>query len=183
MKSKEVVTLPASADALQEIVALAQQQIALESAVLDIENALQDAKAMLRQVQMEDLPTAMRAARLTEFTLESGEKLKLEHNFEAGIKVEDRPRAFAWLEAHDFDGLIKTEVVVTFGRGELELAEALALTLQKKKLNVELKRNIHGQTLTAWVRESDREKRKIPNDLFGVHPLDFVKIKLPKSGS
>lgn len=165
---------------LDEIVALARQQVAAEAVVADITTALSDANAILTRISMEDLPYAMKEAGMKEFTMDSGEKIEIKHDFAVGILKANEDRAFQWLETKGHGGLIGTDVIVSFGKGETAKAEQLLEVLQKRKFEVALKRAIHFQTLKAWVNEMDREKKKFPADLFGAHPIDKAKITAPK---
>lgn len=165
---------------LDEIVALARQQLKLEALIADMEMALSDQKAMLRVLQEEDLPSAMKEAGLKTFTLDSGEIINIKPDFAVGIPSERREEAFDWLTAAGYGGIIKTEVTAAFGKGELEKAQKLWNELVKKKYNVGIGREVHWQTLKAFVVESIRETRKIPMDLFGVVPTNKAIIKMPK---
>lgn len=167
--------------ALDEIVALAEQQLLLEKKVARAEDELSLLKAQLRAVQEESLPLAMITARMEQFTLDNGFKIEVKEDYTVGIPAARRPEAFAWLEKGGYGGLIKTEVITEFGKGELAKAQKLVTALAAKQLNVALRRDIHWQTLKAFINESVRENRAVPMDLFGASPLSKAKITPPKT--
>ena len=168
-------------EALQEIVALARRQTLLMELIEEQEQALSALKCELWDVQTVDLPAAMAEAGLRKFTLDSGEEITIKEDFEVGIKVEDRQRAYDWLESNGFGGLIKTEVRAEFGKGELEKAQKLLQQLSAKNFICELARSVHFQTLKAFVAEQCRAGKKIPMDLFGASPLNKAIIKAMKT--
>jgi len=135
---------------------------------------------MLRRVCQEDLPEAMFEAGLKEFVLDSGEKVSVKPDFEIQTLAENREPVYDWLESHGYGGLIKTEVIVSFGKGELTKAQALLNALAKKDLNCNLTRGVHYQTFKAFVGEQTREHKRLPLDLFGVNPINKAKITAPK---
>lgn len=166
---------------LDEIVLLARRQLELGALIEDLEGALSEYKRLYREIEQEDLPNAMKEAGLKDFALESGEKITIRPDYNVGIAEADRERAFNWLEQKGYDAIIKTSVAAEFGRGELGKAKQLAAQLIKAKLNVIMKRDVHWQTLKAFVAEQIREKHPIPMELFGVTPLNKAIIKNPKA--
>lgn len=186
---KKNKTAPAASAQLQEIVALARRQIQIEETIADISTSLKDLNDMLTRIQMEDLPAAMAEAGLKEFTLDTGEEIIIRPDFAVTLEERNKPAAFDWLEEHGFGSLIKTVVTTEFGKGELAKAQKLLIVLTGKKLNTSLKRDVHWQTLKAFIKEQDEQKDKVPKkdripmDIFGAHPLtkSIIKIKVMKT--
>lgn len=170
---------------LDEIVALARQQTELEGQIARLEEQLVVLKRKHFALQMEALPEAMAEAKLQEFVLDTGETIEIKQDFNVGILVANRPKAFSWLEGKGFGGMIKTKVIVPFGMGELEAAKKLHAQILRDKVSrdePELSRDIHHGTLKAWVRESLQmtPPRVFPLDLFGASQYNKAIIKLPK---
>lgn len=167
---------------LTEITALARRQVELEREVEEKEAALRDAKARLQRVAMEDLPLAMTEVGLQKITLESGEMIEIKLDFTVGIPEAKRDEAFDWLEKRKFGGLVKTVVAVQFGKGELEKAKKLLGVLAGKNLPATLKREVHWQTLKAWVKEQTCAEKPlaIPPDLFGNSSFNKAVVHDPK---
>ncbi len=165
---------------LKEIVALANRQVKLEEEVLTLENSLKDMNEQLRVVSEEDLPSAMKEAGLAKFTLEDGQEINIKPDYRVGIPAARREEAFEWLEDKGFGGLIKTVVGASFGKGELERAQKLAADLVKKKFQVAIVRDVHWQTLKAFVSEQTLKLEPVPFDLFGVTPINRAVINAKK---
>jgi hypothetical protein len=178
MKTKLAPSAPPN---LEEIVALARRQVAQEELVVDLENSLKAQQEILRVIQQEDLPAAMAEAGLQKFTLDSGETIEVKDDFVVGIPKERQEEAYNWLETNGYGSIIKTLVAVEFGRGELGKAQQLADSLAKRKFNCGLARNVHWQTLKAFVVEQTNQTKPIPLDLFGAVPVNKAVVKAPRS--
>lgn len=169
---------------LSEIVALARRQIALQDFVTDVENALAALKEELRSVQEEDLPMAMKeAGGLSSIKLEDGATVQVKADLTLSIKAEDKPRAYKWLEDHNYGAVIATTVTTSFGKGEAPAAQALLEQLARKKYTVAMERSVHWQTLKALLLEQTQQGKKIPLDLFGARAFNKAIVKLPKKGN
>lgn len=169
-------------EALEAIALLATRQRDLSEKVAYLENSLKVAKVDLQRVEEHDLPEAMDRVGLEEFKLKDGTKLKISTFYNASIPPERKPEAIDWLENQGHGGLIKTEVSLAFGKGELKIAqEFLAwLSEQKPDLSPELSQGVHWQTLRAFVREQVESGATLPLDLFGVFIGRKAKLTLPK---
>lgn len=172
----------ASDDALATIAALAQQQYEAMLEVARAEDKLKEAKKVLMRISTEDLPTALEAAGIKEFTTKDGLKVTVKEDVTCGITEANRELAYQWLIDHDFAGIIKSEISVSFGKEELEAAEELADEIREKGYDVDFSQNIHAQTLKAFVKErmADTEVKPedaIPLDLFGARPYSVATVK------
>lgn len=166
--------------AIEEIVSLAEQQVALETEINERLEELKKLNARYTEIQTESLPLAMAEAKLQKFVLSNGHSIEVKKDFTCGIPAPRRDEAFQWLENAGYGGLIKTEVAIAFGKGELERAQALAAKLLKEKYDTtSISREVHWQTLKAFINESVRETRPVPMDLFGAIPSNKAIIKPP----
>jgi len=166
--------------ALDEIVTLAKRQVDIELQIAQTAQTLADLNEMLRKLCMEDLPAAMAEAKLKEFTLDSGEKVLVRPDFTVGIPAQRREEAFDWLNTNGYGGIVKTELSISFGKGEYDKAAKLAAELTEKKFECELERAVHWQTLKAFVVERVKAKVKLPMDMFGAHDTTKSVVQLPK---
>ena len=172
---------------LEEIVTLARRLIAQRALVEDLENALSAQKELLRQTEQEDLPQAMKEAQLSEFTLDSGERITIKDDFAIQLSNDMKPKAWDWLERNGYGAMIKTKVVVEFGKEELPAAQKLLAEMTKRKLNCGLTRDVHFQTLKAFINERTRTRKEdktvkpVPLDLFGAVPVYAVKVNAAKT--
>jgi len=152
-----------------------------QSAEVDLlTDQLRTAKAALLRTEREDLPDLMTELGLTELKLSDGSVVSLKEDVDARITDDTRPGALRWLLDHGFGGLIKTEVSLSFGRGEHDDAVRVVDELQEHYNNIALKENVHPSTLKAFVREQMAAGTAVPVDLFHVYPYSKATIKRNK---
>ena len=152
-----------------------------QSAEVDLlSDQLRTAKAALLRTEREDLPDLMTELGLTELKLSDGSVVSLKEDVDARITDDTRPGALRWLLEHGFGGLIKTEVSLSFGRGEHDEAERVVDELQAHYNNIALKEDVHPSTLKAFVREQMAAGTAVPVDLFHIYPYSKATIKRNK---
>jgi hypothetical protein len=165
---------------LGEVQQLAHALLRAKADVESVEDDLKAANERVRVLQEESIPSAMQELGLKDFTLESGEKVTVKDDVYASITAEKKADAFAWLEEHNFGGLIKTEVAVQFGKDSAEAVEELLGVLKAMKLEPEASRSVNAQTLKAFLREQlEKGEKDLPLDLFGARPVTVAQIKAP----
>lgn len=163
----------------EQIAILAQALIEAEQQVEFAEMRLRGAKEKVRQLKEETIPCAMQELGLEKFTLTTGENVTIKNDVYASIPADQKPTAYAWLLNNGFGGLIKTEVTVSFGRGEKETAEKLAHELANKGLTTVISDDVHAQTLKAFLREQLANGSSIPLELFGARAVSVATVKAP----
>lgn len=168
-------------DAMARISALAQLLRQQQAEVERLEAELAAAKAAARRTETEDLPQLMTELELTEIKLLDGSRVSVVQDVLCGISEENRPEAHAWLVAHGFGGLIKTNITLAYGRDERERAAEDAAKLREWGLEPELKEGVHFQTLKAFIKEQLVAGSPVPTDLFGVLPFDRAKLTAARS--
>lgn len=160
---------------LSRVIELAELMVELRGRVDRMQSELDAATEELRRIEQEDLPELMREVGMQSVTLRDGTVIDVVDEVSCGITEANRAAAHAWLVENGFAGLIKTDVVVGFGRGEhdaaVACAEAVGGTLQER---------VHPSTLKAFVKEQMAAGRAIPFDLFSVHPYSKARMKAPK---
>lgn len=157
------------------------RQVAHEEAdIVAAENNLKARKSALLAMKRVDLPELMAEFGLKMFALDDGTQIEIKGDVEARISDDNRDQAHAWLASHGFGGLIKTQVIVEFGRGEKEAADACVDKLRAEHDNVACCEAVHPQTLRAFVREQMSQGNALPLSLFGVQPFSFAKITFKK---
>jgi len=169
-----------STDGLATVTSLAQEIAVYEEKVTDLEDKLKAAKAKLMQLTDYDLPDIMHEIGLTDFTLADGSKLEIKQTYGARIPVEYREQAFAWLKEHGHDDIIKNLVSVPFGRGEDGSANDFMELAQQHGFLPDQKKEVHPQTLKAFVKEQLTKGKSVPIDLFGVFTGHRATIKRGK---
>ncbi len=149
-----------------------------EKTVKTAKEELSKAESAYRTLKEETIPGAMAELGLKNLTLDSGEVLSIHPEVYASIPADFREKAFAWLEDNDFGGIIKSEVVVEYGRKELEAAKELLSQLKEQGCEgAYLNESVHPQTLKAFLREQLRKGAAVPLELFGARPVNEAKLK------
>lgn len=164
------------ATTVDDISEMAKALVDAEELVNSAEYVLKQAKERFRYLQEETIPAAMQELGLESLTLTTGEKLKVKQEVYASLTAANKPAAFQWLEEHDFGGLIKVEVSVQYGKGELEDAVELKEKLSQQGINAEMSQDVNAQTLKAFLREQIAKGAPIPLELFGARPVWQAKI-------
>lgn len=153
-------------------------------AVAEAEEALKKAKENFVKTEREDLPLLMQEIGMSSFKLEDGTSIEVTPDVQCNITDANRPAANRWLIENGFGGLIKTQVVTEFGRGEIEQAadyQRLVIA-QFPEHTPMVKDTVHPATLKSFVKEQLLlEDCKLPKDLFSVYEFNKAKITLPKA--
>jgi len=183
-----------SSEQLAAVVALAKQMLEHEQFVRRAEEALKAEQEMLRQIKCVDLPNALLAAGLREFTLDSGEVISSEEKVYANISAERTAKAHAWLREYGYGDLIKNQITFDFKAGqEPEVLELLqAVQSHFPKVPFSRKEAVHPATLKVFVRERIAERElpreegdptppEFPEELFGAHRANEAKVTRPAS--
>jgi len=172
---------------------LAVRQLDLMRRKSETEAQLKRIDEDLKRISEFDLPNAMAEAGMKTFELLDGSKIGVKRVYAAGIRVENRPEAFAWMRERGHDSLIKTEVQVPLGKGAHDIAEQILEALREKfpDYSGKLDESVHWQTLRAFVKEQieaeeaaaaggDTVDDPLPRELLGVYIIDKAEITLPK---
>lgn len=166
---------------LKRIVALATLMVQQQARVEQLKNELQSAQRDLAQIETEDLPELMSEVGLNSVTLEDGSVVEIKQDVQCGISEDRREAAHAWLIENGFGGLIKTEVVVAFGRGEKDAADEFsAEVVQLTGHHPTVKETVHAATLKSFVKEQLEAGVAIPFDTFAIHPFNKANLKPAK---
>lgn len=170
-------------DKLKRIEYLGRKKVELTKMLEDLEAQVDSVKEALRKVTEHDLPEAMDDVGMASFTLDDGTEFEVKPFYAASIPEERKPEAFEYLKEHNFEGLIKGEVTIKFGKGEFEIAQEFLRFIRGfnlKPIDPEYKESVHWQTLRAWVKEQIEGGLPIPLDMFGVYIGRKAEIKAPK---
>lgn len=174
-----MITMETMADA-------ARQLKAAEEASAAAEAALKEAKEKERQLREESVPALFEELGISELKLDDGSKFSVKQDVYVSIPAANKAAVFKWLEDNDYGGLIKTEVSVPFGKGELDSAIKLMDDLASEfgVTSAKLDRSVHAQTMAAFMRERLANPDEGPQpdlDLFGARPVSVAKVELPKA--
>lgn len=174
----EEVAEPAG-DSLARVIKLANQMVTEGREVARLEAELRDAKAALERTQTETLPDLMTELGVPLLKLPDGSVVEVKKDVQCGISEANRAAAHAWLNANGFGGLIKTQVITEFGRGELERAATYVreANAQFPDNPAGVKETVHPMTLKSFVKEQLEKAAPIPLETFGIRPYNRATYK------
>jgi hypothetical protein len=95
----------------------------------------------------------------------------------ASIPPTRRDEAYQWLRENDLDDIIKNDVIMSFGKGEDNMAGDIMFELEQRGMHPEKKTHIHSMTLKAFIRERVEKGLPIDLDLFGAYVARIADIK------
>ncbi len=167
-----------SPDELLEVTKLAEEQHAIQDKIAILENGLKLAQIELKNVAENRLPEAMEKLGLSTFTTASGISVEVNEKIRCSLPTENRPKGIAWLEEQKLDPIIKSEVVVAFGRNQLEEAKTLLAQLRADNKIANLERTVHHSTLDSVLRERLANGQDVPQDIFGVYRQRVAKVEV-----
>jgi hypothetical protein len=167
-------------DKLARAIALGELMQAQAARVAELEEQLSAAKADHLRTQVEDLPELLKEIGISMFKLDDGGTVEVKPDLTCGITEANKADAHAWLLKNKFGGLIKTQVVTEFERGDIARAKAFYQAVRKQLPDngVAVKDAVNPQTLKAFVREQlAKPGNKFPLELFSVRPFDKAVYK------
>ncbi len=168
---------------LGTVSSLADRMVELQKEIDDDEEALNLKKARLWKLRTDELPAAMAAVGLKDFTLTTGQKIEIKDVFKAGLpnrekEPELRSKAFEWLKANGAEELIRRNIVLSFGKGQDALADEAIKILADLKVSPAVDEpDVHWKTLTSWSKEQHEKGKALPKDLLGLHIGLEAKVK------
>lgn len=172
-----------SEDSLLRLRRMALKMIELQQ---ELEAVLQKGEALQRErdrYSLDLIPGLMKDLGLLEIRLTTNFRVVIAEELRVGAPSQDPEKKAAWkqyLTDSGNDGLIKREVVVTYGRDSTAWAEQLIAKMKEMEVEkhgeVRQVETIHPQTLKAFVT---REKALHPEviELFGVFEQRVAKVK------
>lgn len=135
---------------LEEVVKLCEDLEELQEDIEALENLIAETKEDYRVLSEVKIPEALNMIGLKELVLKDGSKIGIEDVISASIKEDNKFDAHEWLKANGYGDLIKSEVALTFGKGEEEDAQKLVEAVEGMKINygaIKKTEKVHPQTL------------------------------------
>lgn len=166
---------------LERLTALAMESKELEQKIATATVALEELKGKNDKILMGHIPTIMKTLGMEEYKLTDGSKVTVKEDVKCGITEANKPVAFDWLREHEFDGIIKTGVTLSFGKGEQDQVKSALDVLREKGFDPSISEGVHPQTLKSFVKEQLEAGTNLPLETFGVFEYKVAKIALPKT--
>tara|TARA_E500000318_G_scaffold61475_2_gene57051 strand:- start:2262 stop:2822 length:561 start_codon:yes stop_codon:yes gene_type:complete len=155
---------------------LVKQVTQLDKKIDDWEGQIKILKDQRKRITHDRIPSLMDEMGVEKIEVE-GASVSCKPVVHASIPVPRKEEAFAWLRENGLDGIIKNDVVVTFGKGEDNIAGNLVGQLQEKGFDPKTKTHIHASTLKAFVKERVTAGKHIDLDMFGAFVSSAAEIK------
>jgi hypothetical protein len=162
---------------LTELAQMAERQLFLESRVKEIEELLSNTQEELRLVAEVHIPETMAAIGMKKFTLSTGYSITIKEDVFASIRKDFIDNAVSWLDANGLGDIVKDEVKVNFGRGEMIQSEKLMNHCKNMGWNASEKMSVHPMTLKATVKEQLAKGIQFPEEFFSIGPVTKSVIK------
>lgn len=162
---------------LAQITAVARELREAKGDVTRAEEELKAAQGRVRNLEEHTLPELMREAAQERLRTLDGYDLQLSEVIRASIPSGRMGEAVMWLRANGQGSIVKTEVKLTFGKGQEQTAAEAADALQRAGFTPDFKPSVHPQTLSAAVREMMANGVDVPLPLLGVWVQPVVKMK------
>jgi hypothetical protein len=144
---------------------LIQQRMLVNSQLLAAREVLKEKENLLKEYDEKMLPEKMQELKITEFKLDSGNKVKLSEKFFASIYEEEKPEAYKYLKENGFGHIIKESYILD-AKKDSETKEKIKKVLIENKIPFSEKMDIHWSTLRSFVRDMlekrDDLKSRIP---------------------
>lgn len=148
-----------------------------QTASLEAEADAKAKKADLKQIQEVELPNLLETAGLKSCETLDGKKVNVSEYIRANIPDDKELDAYLWLEDNGHGDIIKDQIVVSYGKGNDDLASELEEFLMKQGVDYTRKRAVHHSTLSSLIKELMEEGVPVPLDLFGAYRQRIAKIK------
>ena len=151
----------------------------LDQLTIDInkkEEELKSLKLQKHPMSTEQIPTMMDEMGVQRLDVENL-SVSLKPLINASIPPTRREEAYQWLRENDLDDIIKNDVIMSFGKGEDNMAGDIMYELEQRGMHPEKKTHIHQMTLKAFIRERVEKGLPIDLDLFGAYVARIADIK------
>tara|TARA_R100000734_G_scaffold19120_2_gene18264 strand:+ start:4991 stop:5533 length:543 start_codon:yes stop_codon:yes gene_type:complete len=156
-----------------------QDYLKFETEINDLELLLKAKKEGLRQ-QNEHIVQLMEERGVRSIRMTDGQSVDIKPFYTGSITKEKQEEAFQWLRDNGYDDIIKTQVVVKFGRAEDEQALKVWNSLMNQGLDTERNTKVEPMTLKGFIREMIENGKELPMETFGVFVGHKINIKKGK---
>ena len=140
------------------------------------EEELKALKLQKHKMSTEQIPSMMDEMGVQRLDVENL-SVTLRPLINASIPQTRREEAFQWLRDNGLDDIIKNDVIMSFGKGEDNMAGDIMYELEKRGMHPEKKTHIHSMTLKAFIRERVENGLPIDLDMFGAFVARTADIK------
>ena len=152
----------------------------LEDEVKNDEERLKLKKQKIDKISGVVIPEIMESMKLKTMKLADGSGIEVKEIYSATIPVPHKESAFNWLRENGLGDLIKNEVTVSFGRGEVNKASEYADLARGRGYQPMQKLKVEPMTLKALFRERSEKNLDLPSEHFNLFKGNKTKITRSK---
>jgi hypothetical protein len=158
----------------------------LEREIARREEVLNQMRARRHLLATVELPEAMTELGSSYLELDDGSGLSCSVTYKivgSLPKRDDPDRRFAaieYLRENDGEGIIKANLLVEFGRGDISAANRLKRSLEFKQVTdqpISVDADVHPSSLAAWGRERVRENKPVKLETVGLLGMTMASVK------
>ena len=164
------------ADGGKKLSGLVRRYNEKQQQIEETETYLKGLKEEKQRIAFEQIPMLMDEMGIERIDVD-GAIVKLKSFVSASIPADRKQESFNWLREHGHEGIIKNEIVVSFGKGEDNVAGDVMYQLEEKGFHPEQKTHIHSMTLKGFIREQVEKGNNIDLDLFGAFVGRTAEVK------
>ena len=184
-----------SSNELGAIAEAAQRVQILQDDIKELSEQVKEKEQTLRKLTEQEMPDLMQELNVKTFTLTDGSKVGLTDIVSASIPsagaierakgdnkedlYERQQSCFDWLRQNGGTDLIKSNVEVSFGKGEDKHCESFKKDLRKKKLFYRDSMGVHPMVLKAFITECLGKGMNVPADIFKLYTGQKVQVRRP----
>lgn len=165
---------------LGEVLKLTLQLQEAEAELEKAEEAFKKAKGRVLFLSREAIPSAMEELGYKKVELGDGTKISVSEEVFYTIPDGKKDEVHQWLEDHQFGGLIKANVEMSFGKDEEGKRIAAIKALEAIGAQFSVDKSVHPMTMKAFIKEQLQEGSEVPMDLFGAQCVSVAKVSIPK---
>lgn len=149
------------------------------------------------RIQFEDIPNLMAQFGVSEFKLKDGTRVTVKPFVKANLPTESAilkcrtelereqmrariERGLKFLKTQGAESLIKNQLKVEFGKGQIGKAREAIRALAKIGIDADVVATVHPQSLTAWVRERLSDGAPVDMTTFSVFNGNIATVEVPK---
>jgi hypothetical protein len=147
-----------------------------EARLSDAEELVSQLKKEKHKLSTEQIPQLMDEMGVKEFKTDDGVSISNNVIIHASIPVDKRDEAYAWLRDNRCDDIIKNDVILSFTKGEDNVAGDITERLKSDGFDPIRKNHIHPATLKKFVKDCLERNVDINLDMFGAFVQNVAKI-------
>lgn len=170
--------LGADESQLDRLNAKVDEAAGLDTIIKQMEDDLRAARSSYHELRTKEIPDMMAEMGIEEVT-RNGWKVKVEDLVSGSLPKDPEKREVALQTVCDYgaEGIIKTQIVANFDKGEHNIALAACAQLQEQGMDAEVIENIHPQTYLAFARERLKNGEDFDSDKLNLFVSRIAKLK------